>query len=30
MSELTPIRRWEEIPFFTNPKEEAAYWDPST
>ena len=26
MSELTPIRRWEEIPFFPNPKEEAAYW----
>jgi CopG antitoxin of type II toxin-antitoxin system len=26
MSELTPIRRWEDIPFFPNPKEEAAYW----
>jgi hypothetical protein len=26
MSELTPIRRWEEIPFFPNPNEEAAYW----
>jgi hypothetical protein len=26
MSELTPIRCWEDIPFFPNPKEEAAYW----
>jgi hypothetical protein len=26
MIELTPIRRWEDIPFFPNPKEEAAYW----
>jgi hypothetical protein len=23
---LENIRRWEEIPFFPNPKEEAAYW----
>ena len=23
---LPTIRTWEEIPFFTNPKEETAYW----
>ena len=26
MSDLTQIRKWEEIPFFPNPKEEANYW----
>ena len=26
MSALAIIRKWEEIPFFPNPKEEAAYW----
>ncbi len=26
MSDLPLIRQWEEIPFFPNPKEEAAFW----